>query len=87
MSKKHLFIIVLLIFITCHMTLTPIVRAPAERPYVDHNIPSPREHNMQNPKSNPENVDLANPHFYAPFAIIAVILAALVCFLIFRRKA
>jgi len=86
MSKKHLFIIVLLIFITCRMTLTPIVRAPTQRPYAGQKI-NAGAHNMHNPESNPENMDLANLHFYAPFAIIAVILAALACFLIFRRKA
>ena len=68
------------------MTLTPIVRAPAQRPYADQNI-NAGAHNMHNPKSNPENVDFASPRFFAPFAIIAVILAALACFGIFRRKA
>ena len=65
------------------MTLTPIVRAPAQRPRADKAINT----KIHSPRSNPENVDFANLHFYAPFAIIAVILAALACFLIFRRKA
>ena len=68
------------------MTLTPIVRARNQRASADQDIDFIEKDLEKNPRSNPENVDLANPHFYAPFAIIAVILAALACFLIFRRK-
>ena len=80
MDKRVLFTFVFPMVILGYVVEFPIAEASGASAGFRTN------HNMPNPMSPPETQDISDLYFYAPLAIIIIILATSVCFLMYRRK-